>query len=258
MRRITLRARLAAALVLLCVTGCWQVVEAGRSPSRHHLSPAATPTPRPTPTPTPVPTPTSIPPPTPLALGPGVPVLSRLPIAEPAVFITIDDGWVRTPEALSAYEQAHVPATLFLNDGPVGLDAGYFKRWEAAGATIEDHSATHPNFRRLGHGGQQYQICQNATTVGNAFGRRPTLFRPPYGELDGNTPSAAQACGMHAIVLWRESVDAGRITFQEGDRLQPGDIVLMHFRPTLAQDLAAVLARAQAEGLRIGRLEDYL
>ncbi|MDQ6900736.1 MAG: polysaccharide deacetylase family protein, partial [Candidatus Dormibacteraeota bacterium] len=153
---------------------------------------------------------------------------------------------------------AHVPASLFLNDGPVTLDPTYFREWQAAGATIQDHSATHPHFRGLGPAAQQHQICQNATTLARTFGRAPTIFRPPFGEYDTNTIGAAQACGMHAIVLWRETLEGGRIIFQEGDRMQPGDIVIMHFRPELARDLATTLARAKADGLGIGRLEDYL
>ncbi len=38
--------------------------------------------------------------------------------------------------------------------------------------------------------------------------------------------------------------------YQYGNALRPGDIVLMHFRPGFAADLAAFRAAQQAAGLR--------
>jgi hypothetical protein len=40
--------------------------------------------------------------------------------------------------------------------------------------------------------------------------------------------------------------------------LHPGDIVLMHFTPHLGADLEVLLHAADAQGLTIGRLEDWL
>ena len=238
-------------VLVLLLLGCGEPAHASR-PTPHPSAPVSEATLPPTPPPTPTPDPTSLP------HAPGLPVLSALPIAQPVVFITIDDGMVRTPQALSVYEQAHVPATLFLNDGPASAGADYFRQWVAAGAAIESHTATHPHLRRLTGTAQGQQICQNAATLDGLFGRRPTLFRPPFGEYDAATAGAAQTCGMHAMLLWRETADNGQITFQQGSQLRPGDLVVLHFRPALAQDLTAVLTRAKADGLGIGRLEDYL
>jgi peptidoglycan/xylan/chitin deacetylase (PgdA/CDA1 family) len=89
------------------------------------------------------------------------------------------------------------------------------------------------------------------------FGRRPTLFRPPYGRLDNAVRHVARDCGYKAIVQWKGSTNNGRLTMQDGP-LHPGDIILLHWRKTLAADLADVINRCLNEGYTIGRLEDYL
>jgi hypothetical protein len=52
-------------------------------------------------------------------------------------------------------------------------------------------------------------------------------------------------------------MDAGELTVR-GGHLGPGDIILLHFRPTLASDLATLVDKIRQAGLTVGRLEDYL
>jgi hypothetical protein len=49
----------------------------------------------------------------------------------------------------------------------------------------------------------------------------------------------------------------GRLT-TVGGHLQPGYIILLHFRRTLLTDLEAAVAAIEAAGLTVGRLESYL
>jgi hypothetical protein len=62
---------------------------------------------------------------------------------------------------------------------------------------------------------------------------------------------------MKALILWRGATNDGRLDIV-GGQFHPGDILLMHFRTDLVQNLRLVLDRAEAEGYKIGRLEDYL
>jgi hypothetical protein len=50
----------------------------------------------------------------------------------------------------------------------------------------------------------------------------------------------------------------GRLDVQGGGPLQPGDIILMHFRRDLRGNLEVALNAAQAAGLRPAALEQYL
>jgi peptidoglycan/xylan/chitin deacetylase (PgdA/CDA1 family) len=149
-----------------------------------------------------------------------------------------------------------VPATLFLLDGPVEADAGFFRN--LPGTVVEAHTHSHPDLRTLSEEAQRAEICGNADTLERAFGRRPVLFRPPYGSYDEATTRAAAACGMAAVVLWEASVNGHVVGFRTVPRLRPGDVLLMHFRPSFVTELRALVERVDAAGLRFALLEDYL
>jgi peptidoglycan/xylan/chitin deacetylase (PgdA/CDA1 family) len=203
---------------------------------------------------------TTTPPPVtlvPLASAPGVaPVITRVETTDPVVFLTIDDGHTRNPEVAAALEEVGVPASLFLLDGPVEADPEFFRR--LPDTVVESHSRTHPDLRTLSEKGQRAEICGNADTLERAFGRRPVLFRPPYGAYNEATTRAAAACGMAAVVLWETSVNGAVVGFRSLPRLRRGDILLMHFRPTFVTELRALADRVDEAGLRFALLEDYL
>lgn len=184
------------------------------------------------------------------------PVITRVATTDPVVFLTIDDGHTRSPELAEVLAGLDVPTTLFLNDGPVTRDAGFFR--SLPGATVESHTRSHTDLRGLPEPAQRAEICGNADTIAGAFGRRPVLFRPPYGNHDDATRRAAAACGMAALVLWEETVNGGTVSYRSTPRLRAGDIVLFHFRPGLAGELHQTIRRIEAAGLRVARLEDYL
>ena len=184
------------------------------------------------------------------------PVLTRVETSDPVVFVTIDDGNVRSADAAAAIAELGIPVSLFLVNGPISAGADYFAG--LPGAVVESHTRTHPDLRTLSLSGQLGEICGNAETIAAAFGRYPVLFRPPYGNYDGNTPRAAADCGMVAIVLWEVVVDHGRVRHRTVAQLRPGDIVLFHFEDGLGDSLRMFAQQVQAAGLRIARLEDYL
>jgi peptidoglycan/xylan/chitin deacetylase (PgdA/CDA1 family) len=193
----------------------------------------------------------------PLPSTPGIaPVISRVETTDPVVFLTIDDGHTRNPEVKAALEELGVPVSLFLVDGPVQADPEFFRR--LPDAVVESHTRTHPDLRTLPEEGQRAEICGNADTLERAFGRRPVLFRPPYGAYNEATARAAAACGMVAVVLWEVSVNGANVDFRTVPQLRPGDILLMHFRPSFVTELRALVDRAEGAGLRFALLEDYL
>ncbi|HWO67646.1 MAG TPA: polysaccharide deacetylase family protein, partial [Umezawaea sp.] len=116
----------------------------------------------------------------------------------------------------------------------------------------------HPNLSGKPYETQKQEICGNADFLAGTFGVRPTLFRPPFGNHDVTTRRAAADCGMSAIVLWTASVNDGVVQFQAGDKLNAGDIVLMHFRNSFAEDYLAFLNRARQDGLTPVVLDDFL
>jgi peptidoglycan/xylan/chitin deacetylase (PgdA/CDA1 family) len=193
-----------------------------------------------------------------LPAGPQAAWLSRIPTTQPVAFITIDDGWNKLPDGLALVKAAGIPVTLFLSVNAMRDDPGYFGKLQAAGAVIEAHTMTHTNLKGQSYGFQKQEICGSADYLGGLYGRRPRLMRPPFGEKDATTLRAASDCGMKAAIFWKETVNDGLVRYQEGNSIQRGDIILMHFRPAFVEDFLAAMRAIADAGLTPALLEDYI
>lgn len=186
------------------------------------------------------------------------PVIYRIETSKPVVFVTIDDGWTKDPAFPNMVRAAHIPLTLFLTDAAIRADYAYFRSLQAVGAVIEDHTLTHPDLTKLSYPIQQQQICLTADRYAHVFGVRPKLFRAPYGRFNLPTLVATASCRLGPVVLWDVTVNDGKLAYAAGHQLRAGDIILMHFRPTLRIDFAAALNAIRAAGFAVGQLASYL
>jgi peptidoglycan/xylan/chitin deacetylase (PgdA/CDA1 family) len=198
--------------------------------------------------------------PQPVALPPtdSAPVFSRIPTTNKVIFLGIDDGIVRDPAVADLLKQANIPFTMFLQQGEADAGVDYFRQLQQYGGVVESHTITHPDLTKLSYGQMQSEVCGTLDDYQNLYGRRPTLFRPPYGNTNSNVQAVAASCGYKAIVLWKGSTNDGRFDLQDGTQLTPGDVVLMHFRTDLLVDLQKVFEVCKQQGFAIASLEDYL
>lgn len=210
---------------------------------------------------------TTTPPTTTTTLPPGAvklpasgppPVIYNIATADRVVFVTIDDGWTNDSSVLTFIHDHNWPVSAFLIDQVASATAPFWQRLVSMGGVVEDHSVNHPALRGRSLAAQQAEICPPVDDYQRLFGRRPTLFRPPYGSMDDTTVAAAGACGLRAVVLWNAVIDRGKFTHATPGPLGPGDIVLMHWGPALAGDLQQLSALMAAGGLHAALLEDYL
>ncbi|WGM21236.1 polysaccharide deacetylase family protein [Paenarthrobacter sp. OM7] len=188
------------------------------------------------------------------------PVISKIETKHPVVFLTIDDGNIKTPESVKLMAEYDYPASLFLTKDTVADNPAFFNAFKDQGSLIENHTVTH-NINMVRQWGYQQQVNDMVGMQEYAFqhyGRRPTLFRPPGGAYSNVMRQAVAASGMKAIVTWEAKANAGKMDYQVGNSLRPGDIVLMHFRAEFAADLAAFRAAQLAAGLEVVLLEDFL
>ncbi|MEV6929415.1 polysaccharide deacetylase family protein [Dactylosporangium sp. NPDC051485] len=190
--------------------------------------------------------------------GAGVPYYARIPTDQPVAFLTIDDGWVKHPEALELLRESGVKVTIFLTINAIKDNPAYFKQLRDAGADIEAHTLTHPELKGKSYDFQRREICGSADQLGQLYGRRPTLFRPPFGDKDATTLKVARDCGLQAGFFWKETVDKGIVRYQEGNTVKQGDIILMHFRDRFVDDFIAALQAISAAGLTPALLTDYM
>lgn len=266
-------------LALLALTGCAvgpthvaharQITVAQPTPSTAAPIPSVSPSPTPKPAfkslawyvsqvPTfpeaPLPQPVQVP-----TTGPAA-FWHRLPTDQKVAFITIDDGGLaRPPEVIDFIWQAHIPVTMFLTSPAAAEHTDYFRRIEAAGGVVENHTINHTSLAGRSYAHQKQEICGAADRLEALFGKRPTLFRPPFGEHDSGTLQAAHDCGAKAVFHWSETVHEGKVRYQTPEKVvQAGDVLLMHFRPALMDDLLAALKAIHRAGLTPALLEDYV
>lgn len=193
------------------------------------------------------------------------PVFTTVPTEEKVVFLTIDDGAEKDPEFLKMMQELKLPYTAFLSDYLVRDNYPYFKEMQAAGVTLNNHTLNHRYMPALSYEKQRQEICGQQDTIQKQFGKRPTLFRPPYGNYNEDTLRAAKSCGIKAVPLWNEEAFPNRMDWREWDKdLHPGDIILTHFRGkedwkgSMTDMVRHVMKTVTAKGYAVARLEDYL
>ncbi|WP_241833364.1 polysaccharide deacetylase family protein [Streptomyces caatingaensis] len=198
----------------------------------------------------------------------GVPqIVRRVPTKDKVVFVTFDDGAEKDPAFLEMAKDLKLPFSMFLTDSAAraGRGYGYFETLRAQGAGVHDHTLTHPNLRTLSAAAQRKEICGQQEVLKKRFGKRPELFRPPYGNYNDATLAAAGSCGVRAVVLWQATMQINDMRYAEAGKLRPGDIVLAHFRgpaelkgTTMTRMVANMLRSIQRQGFTVARLEDYV
>ncbi|WP_443067719.1 polysaccharide deacetylase family protein [Streptomyces sp. NBC_01351] len=193
------------------------------------------------------------------------PVFTTIPTEDKVVFLTIDDGAEKDPEFLKMMQELKIPYTAFLSDYVVKDNYRYFKEMQAAGVSINNHTLNHRYMPGLSYEKQRQEICGQQDTIQKEFGKRPTLFRPPYGNYNQDTLRAAKSCGIKAVPLWNAEAFTNRMDYREWDRdLHPGDIILTHFRGkedwkgTMPDMIRQVMKTVTDKGYAVARLEDYL
>lgn len=193
------------------------------------------------------------------------PVFTTIPTKEKVVFLTMDDGAEKDPALLRMMSELRLPYTAFLSDYLVKEDYTYFKKMQDRGVTLNNHTLNHRYLPGLPYEGQRREICGMQDVIKKHYGKRPELFRPPYGNYNRDTLRAAKSCGVKAVPLWASEAFADHMEWREWDRdLHPGDIILTHFRGredwkgTMPDMIRRVMKTVTDKGYAVARLEDYL
>ncbi|MFF9211306.1 MULTISPECIES: polysaccharide deacetylase family protein [unclassified Streptomyces] len=193
------------------------------------------------------------------------PVFTRIPTDQKVVFLTIDDGAEKDPAFLRMMSDLRIPYAAFLSNYLIKNDYGYFKKMQQRGVTLNNHTLHHPYLPGLSYAEQKHEICDMQDIIEKHYGKRPTVFRPPYGNYNQDTLRAAKSCGIKYAPLWDEEVFVDHWEYREDDQdLHPGDIVLTHFRGrddwkgTMPDMVRRFLKKVTDKGYAVARLEDYL
>jgi peptidoglycan/xylan/chitin deacetylase (PgdA/CDA1 family) len=158
-----------------------------------------------------------------------------------AIYITIDDGWTPSAQALALMHQNYLPITAFLIADAAKKNLSYWRDFVAAGGIIGDHTVSHPYLTKLTLSKATAQWAQARTALGRWLGQTPVMGRPPYGDFDHTVEVAAARGGLTALAGWSATMSGNRIETWNGKPLSPGEIVILHWVPGLGKQLATLV-----------------
>jgi peptidoglycan/xylan/chitin deacetylase (PgdA/CDA1 family) len=150
------------------------------------------------------------------------------------VALTFDDGpGPYTPEVLNVLEREHAPATFFVIGQEIHDFGSSTEREIHDGFVIGDHTENHPMMAQLSKHEQHEQLFEQAARIELLGGRKPILFRPPYGSFNATTFRLLHQMHM-LMVLWSVDTDDYELPGVEAivnrvlEGAKPGAIFLMH------------------------------
>jgi peptidoglycan/xylan/chitin deacetylase (PgdA/CDA1 family) len=151
------------------------------------------------------------------------------------VALTFDDGPhpEGTPAVLEALRAAGATATFFMVGEQVERYPALAAEVAAAGHDIALHGFRHRNQMRVTPRWLRDDLARGAEAIAVATGRKPRLYRPPYGIF---TPAGlAVARREHELLLWskwgrdwRRRTSPQEIASLATRDLTDGDVILLH------------------------------
>jgi peptidoglycan/xylan/chitin deacetylase (PgdA/CDA1 family) len=176
------------------------------------------------------------------AAAPVVPALARAYALEcrlerdDVVALTFDDGphAEGTPAVLAELERRGATATFFLVGEQVRRHPALAREIVAAGHEVALHGDRHTLLLRRRVRELADDLDRAATTIAEAAGVAPTLYRPPYGVFSSGALAHVRSRGWRPLLWstwgrdWERRATPEAIARRATRNLRPGDVVLLH------------------------------
>jgi peptidoglycan-N-acetylglucosamine deacetylase len=182
--------------------------------------------------------------------------------------LTFDDGPDGTvmPKILDTLKKNEVNASFFLIGNQVNAYKEVVKRADEEGNLMLNHSFTHPDLFKLSANSINKQILDTEDVIYRVTGKRPAIFRPPYGSLNDTIISASKALGYHIAIWSTDSMDwslkeKDNIIKNVLDNIRPGEIIIMHCgadKEATADALPIIISNLKAKGYNFITLDKLL
>jgi peptidoglycan/xylan/chitin deacetylase (PgdA/CDA1 family) len=129
------------------------------------------------------------------------------------VAFTFDDGpGPNTAAVLQALQRLNLKATFFANGNKIDASAAAQQTIRdelAVGFSVENHTYDHVSFTGASTGAQPLseaqvkdELARTSASIVNAGGPRPSLYRPPYGDINAYGDLIAQNLGYRIVMPW--------------------------------------------------------
>ncbi|GHE40653.1 polysaccharide deacetylase family protein [Sphingobacterium griseoflavum] len=182
------------------------------------------------------------------------------------VALTFDDGPSDyTSEILDLLYEFDSKATFFCIGIHVERLPQVVQRMLLEGHTIANHTLSHErHFGFLPVTRLMKEIDSCTEVIAHAVGKRPVLFRPPFGVTNPSVAKAVKSLELQAIGWSNRSLDTvidneEKLFRRVVGRLRPGDIILLHdTKLRTARVLRRILLHLKAEGYSCVSVDDLL
>jgi peptidoglycan/xylan/chitin deacetylase (PgdA/CDA1 family) len=186
--------------------------------------------------------------------------------SSPAISITFDDGpdAATTPKILDILEKHQIKATFFCVGNKIEKNPDVFKKIIDMGHAVGNHTYSHsPWFDLFSSTKMAREISMTDEIFFNLTGKKPKLFRPPYGVTNPMLGKALKKTGHQSVAWSLRSFDTvkkpEKVLRKVNHKLKNGDIVLFHDRiPETAGIVEQFILEAQKSGNKFVPLDELL
>jgi peptidoglycan-N-acetylglucosamine deacetylase len=151
------------------------------------------------------------------------------------VVLTFDDGpdVAYTPKILDILAKYDAKATFFEIGKNVVKHPELTKRIHAAGHSVENHTWTHADLRKLSATAFRQEVSSTDQAIRAQLGSTPACLRPPYGGMNATVRQRARALGKDLVVWTIDSRDWTKpgttaIVKRVLAGVHSGSVILMH------------------------------
>jgi peptidoglycan/xylan/chitin deacetylase (PgdA/CDA1 family) len=199
---------------------------------------------------------------------PGPPItFSWIHVDRPYIAMTFDDGPSAklTPKLLDLLAARHIKATFFVIGENVAEHPEVVARAAKEGHEIGNHSWSHPNLARMSDDGVRAQLQKTDDAIRAAIGSRPTLLRPPYGNLGGRQKKWINEEFGYKIILWDVDPNDWKrpgpmvVTNRIMKETRAGSIVLSHdIHPGTIEAMPSTLDQLAEKGFKFVTVSELI
>jgi peptidoglycan/xylan/chitin deacetylase (PgdA/CDA1 family) len=189
-----------------------------------------------------------------------------VPVDGPYIAMSFDDGPspTFTPRLLDILKQRGIKVTFFVIGKNVKHSPEIVARAAAEGHEIGNHTWSHPLLTKLSDAQDQQEINETSEAIFKATGKKPLLFRPPYGAINQRVSNLVEQDGMK-IVLWSVDPDDWKRPGSEvvEQRIlkgaKPGAIIISHdIRAGTVSAMPATLDALLAKGYKFVTISELI
>ena len=183
------------------------------------------------------------------------------------VALTFDAAWGNedTEELITILKKYDIKATFFVVGSWVDKYPESVKQLSDAGHDVNNHSNSHPHMPKLSVSDMQKELNTCNEKISAITGKKPILFRAPYGDYNNTMIDAVTSLGMYTIQWnvdsrdWMKNYTVEKIVKGVTENVKSGSIILFHNAAVnTPKALPIIIEKLIADGYSFCKVADLI